>query len=176
MEESKDVTYKNLQIGQEIRGHKLGGLSSSYRAIVKAINPCEITVSMWGKYEEKIDSSSLFQVKLTDEEFKDKYRKKAKEALDSFKNKLHRDEIGYHEMWNAWLCGTPYEIAQYCVKDNIKVVGYCSDIIPKTAMFSGDTLDIGVCAEYEDGERFWCHYKYSDIERMFKVYKDLLVN
>lgn len=42
-------------------------------------------------------------------------------------------------------------------------------------MFSGDTLDIGVCAEYEDGERFWCHYRYSDIEKMIEQYKELVV-
>ncbi len=26
-------------------------------------------------------------------------------------------------------------------------------------MFSGDTLDVGVCAEYDDGERIWCHFR-----------------
>lgn len=41
----------------------------------------------------------------------------------------------------------------------------------KTAMFSGDTLDIGVCAEYEDGERFWCHFRSSELEMMQKLYE-----
>lgn len=174
MDENKDVTYKKLKIDQEIMGHKLGNLTSSYRAIVKAINSHEVTVSMWGKYDDKIDASSLFQVKLTDKEFEDKYAEKAKESLHGLKNKLHHDEIGCHEMWNTWLYGTPYEIGQHCVQDKIKIVGYCSDIIPKTAMFSGDTLDIGVCAEYENGERFWCHYRFSDIEKMFERHKDLI--
>lgn len=175
MDENKAVTYKNLKIGQEIKGHRLEGCSSSYTAIVKAINPSHVTIMMWGKYEEKIDSRSLFEVRMTKQEIEDKYKEKAKEVLTNINNKLHRDEIGYHEMWNSWLYNTPYEIAQHCVKDNIKVVGYSSDISPKTAMFSGDTLDVGVCAEYENGKRFWCHYRYSDIERMLKSYQDLLI-
>lgn len=174
MAEKKDVTYKNLKIGQEIKGHKLEGHDVSYSAIVKSINPSYVTILKWGKIEEQVDSRSLFCVEMTEQEMKDKYKKKAKEVLKNLKNKLHRDEIGYHEMWNSWLYGTPYEVAQYCVNDKIKVIGYCTDIKPKYAMFSGDVLDVGVCAEYEDGERFWCHYRYSDIERMFKRNKDLL--
>ncbi|WP_326514803.1 hypothetical protein [Clostridium intestinale] len=174
MSEKKSVTYKNLKIGQEIKGHKLENLSSSYSAIVKAINPAYVTILKWGKIEEKIDSRSLFDIEMTQQEFKDKYKETAKEILKNIKNKLHLDEIGYHEGWNTWLYGTPYEMAQYCIKDKIKIVGYCKDIIPKIAMFSGDTLDIGVCAEYEDGERFWCHYRYQDIERLFKRYRELV--
>ncbi|WP_346961335.1 hypothetical protein [Clostridium sp.] len=173
MSENKKVTYKNLKIGQEIRGHSLENLDSSYRAIVKDINPSYVTIMTWSKYEEKIDSRSLFYVKMTQQEIEDKYKEKAKEVIKNLKNKLHYDEIGYHEMWNVWLYGTPYEIAQHCIQDKINIVGYCTDINHKTAMFSGDTLDIGVCAEYEDGERFWCHYRYSDIERMMEKYKDL---
>ena len=29
-------------------------------------------------------------------------------------------------------------------------------------------------AEYEDGERFWCHYRSSDIEEMLERYSDLV--
>lgn len=176
MDKNKLVTYKNLHIGQEIEGHKLEGCSSSYTATVTAINPAYVTVLVWERLEERVDSRSLFSVKMTKQEFEDKYKEKAKEVLSKITNKLLRDEIGYHEMWNSWLYGTPYEIAQYCIQGNIKIIGYCSDIIPKTAMFSGDILDIGVCAEYDNGERFWCHYRYSDIEKMLSRYKDLLVS
>lgn len=172
--ENKSVGFRSLKKGQEIKGHTRDGLSSSYVATVKDINSSYVTILMWGKNEQQIDSRSMFQVEMTIEEFNLKHRDKAKEILAALKNSLNRDEIGYHEMWNAWLYGTPYEMAQYCVKDNIKVLGYCKDIIPKTATFSGDTLDIGVCAEYEDGEKFWCHYRYSDIEMMFERYKDLI--
>lgn len=175
--ENKYVTYKNLRVGQEIKGTKDGTRICGFVAYVKNINPAYVTVSKWrenGK-EEKLNASLLFQVEMSKKEFEDKYRKNAKEVLCWINNKLNGDEIGYHEMWNAWLYGTPYEIAQHCVKDKIRVVGYSSDITPKISMFTGDTLDIGVCAEYDDGERFWCHYRYSDIEKMLDKYKELLI-
>lgn len=176
MKECKLVTYKNLKIGQEIRGTNDGGCDSSFIAFVKAINPAFITVEKWriGGDEEKINSTLMFKVELTEDEFNSKYREPAKEVLKGINNRLHKDEIGYHEMWNAWLYGTPYEIAKECVKNGIRVVGYSAEIHPKIAMFSGDTLDVGVCAEYEDGERFWCHFRSKDIKEMINDYKELL--
>lgn len=94
----------------------------------------------------------MFIVEMTEKEFEDKYRDRAKEVIVGIQNKLHGDELGYHEMWNAWLYGSPYEIASHCVKNSMKVIGHSTDITPKIAMFSGDTLDAGVCAEYENGE------------------------
>jgi hypothetical protein len=174
MRENKTVTYKNLRKGQKIQGHCKNNCESLYEAIVIETNPSYVTILMWGRDEEKISSDNLFYIELAEKEFNDKYRDKAREVLLHLKNKLNHDEIGYHEMWNAWCYGTPYEIAKHCINNNFEVIGYCSDIIPKTSMFSEDELNVGICAEYENGERFWCHYKYSDIERMFNEYKSLL--
>ena len=171
----KLVTYKNLKIGQKITGARGSNCSRGFTAYVKAINPNYVTVALWredGK-EENIDSSLMFEVEMSDEEFENKYREKAKEVIKNIQNRLLYDEIGYHEMWNSWLYGTPYEMAAYCIKEKIKIVGHSTDITPKIAMFSGDTLDVGVCAEYEDGERFWCHYRSSDIEMLLKRYSEL---
>lgn len=174
--EDKLVTYKHLKVGQKINGTKGGGSSRGFLAYVKSINPAYITVELWGRGgdEEKIDASFMFRVEMTEDEFREKYRSKAREVLKGIQNKLHGDELGYHEMWNAWLYGTPYEIASYCIKNNMKVVGHSTDITPKTAMFSGDTLDAGVCAEYEDGERIWCHFRTEDIRKMLEQHKELL--
>lgn len=174
--ENKLVTYKHLTVGQEIKGTEDGGCSSSFSAIVKSINPAYVTVEMWrkGGDEKKIDTSLMFRVEMSEKEFEDKYRDKAKEVIAGIQKKLHGDELGYHEMWNAWLYGTPYEIASYCVKNNMKVIGYSSDIISKLTYY-GETLDVGVCAEYEDGERLWCHYKSEDIKKMVEQYKDLIM-
>ncbi len=60
-----------------------------------------------------------------------KILEKAKEVLKGIQNKLHGDELRYHELWNTWLHGTPYEIASYCVKNNMKVTGHSTDITPK---------------------------------------------
>ena len=175
--EDKLVTYKNLKVGQEIKGTEGGGVSQMYSAFVKSINPAFVTVELWrkGGNEEKIDASFMFRVEMTEDEFREKYRSKAIEVLNGIQNKMHGDELGYHEMWNSWLYGTPYEIASYCVKNKMKVVGYSSDITSKLTMLPGDVLDVGVCAEYEDGERIWCHYRSKDIKNMVERYKDLIV-
>lgn len=177
MMEEKLVTWKNLKVGQEIGGTRDDNWDRSFRAIVKSINPAFVTVEMWraGGKEEKINSDAMFRVEMSEKEFKEKYREKAIEVLEGIQNKLHRGEIGEHEMWNAWLCGTPYEIAKYCVKEGMSVIGHSTDITPKIAMFSGDTLDAGVCAEYEDGDRIWCHFRSGDIGKMLEKYKELLI-
>lgn len=173
--EYKEVTYKHLKIGQKISGYRDGNTRRGFQAYVKAINPNYVTVSLWdiNGTEEKINSSAIFQVKMTEVEFNNKYREKAKEVIKGIQNKLLYDEIGYHEMWNSWLYGTPYEIASYCIKEKMKIVGYCTDITTKYAMFSGDPLDAGVCAEYEDGTRIWCHYRSEDIKSMIERYPEL---
>lgn len=174
--ETKLVTYKNLKEGQVIKGTKGDGHCRMFTAFVKSINPVFVTVELWNKggKEEKINSTLMFEVEMTEKEFESKYREKAKEVLKGIQNKLHGDELGYHELWNTWLHGTPYEIASYCVKNNMKVVGHSTDITPKIAMFSGDTLDVGVCAEYDDGERIWCHFRSGDIQKMVRNYTELV--
>ena len=79
--------------------------------------------------------------------------------------------IGEKEMWNARLSSDPWEMAQLCKEKKVTVLGHCKDIAPKQAMFSGDLLDIGACAEDEDGYRFWCHFRSSDIDIMKKRYQ-----
>lgn len=169
--EHKYVTYKALKVGQEIKGYKDGNLTSAFTAYVKAINPSFITVNKWSKdgEEEKISTHFTFAVELTEEEFNNKYKEKAKEVATNIQNKLYKDQIGYHEMWNSWLYGTPFEIAAACVKEHITIMGHCKDIEPKENMFSRDTLDIGVCAEYEDGERFWCHFSTKMMEDLIEM-------
>ena len=106
--ENKLVTYKQLEIGQEINGIEESGRSSLFKAFAKDTNPTFVTVNMGredGK-EIKINSSAI-----------------------------------------------------------VKIVGYSTDIIQKTSIFIDGVCDIGVCAEYKNGVRFWCHYRFSDIKK-----------
>ena len=171
MKDTKIVTYKQLKPGQKIEGWTDGHWNHMSTATVKDVNPAFVTVMKFGTEEEKIRSDCMFTVELSDAEFKAKYHAMAKEIVKNIQTKLQQYEIGYHEMWNAWVSFDPYEMAAYCKKDNMKIVGHCTDILPKTAMFSGDTLDIGVCAEYEDGEKFWCHARSSDLWKMVEQYE-----
>lgn len=157
IKDTKFVTAKNLKVGQEIKGWKIGNRRAMSTRIVKEVTPFQVRVA-WRVQDEGewVDASAMFEVELTDKEFYNKYRKDAEEIQVALKNKLLRDQIGYHEMWNAWLSYNIYEMAQYCRKENMKIVGYSEDIRPKHS-WAGDLLDIGICAETEDGERFWCH-------------------
>lgn len=174
--ETKKVTYKYLKIGQEIKGVDNDVCCASFIAYVKAINPAYVTIEMWkkGGAEKKFETSFLFLVEIGKEEFEAKYRAKAKEVLKGIQNRLHRDEIGHHEMWIPWLYGSPYEIAEMCTKDKYRIVGYSTEIVPEHTMFGDKILDVGVCGEYEDGERVWCHFSSDDIAKMLNLYKELL--
>lgn len=170
--ENKYVTYKHLKIGQEIKGTKDGNLTSGFTAYVKDINPNFVTIEKWrkGGNTEKISTHCLFRVNMTEKEFNAKYKEKAKEVIANIQNKLYKDQIGYHEMWNSWLYGNPFEIASACIKHDISIVGHCTDIVHKVNMFSGEELDIGVCAEYSDGERFWCHFSTKTLNDMIEIW------
>lgn len=173
MGEIKHVTYKHLKKGQKVNGAETVGESHGFVGYVKEANAAYVILEMWrpGGREERYSSEWLFGIEMTDEEFRGKYNRYAGEVLKAIQNTMNRDEIGYHEMWNGWLSSNPWELAQACKAKKIEVIGHCKDIVPKTAMFSGDTLDVGVCAEYEDGERFWCHFKSEDIKTMIHSYE-----
>lgn len=55
----------------------------------------------------------------------------------------------------------------------MKIIGHCLDIFPRTTMFN-TILDIGICAEYEQGERIWCHANKEDLFEMLDQYSYLL--
>lgn len=173
MEENRKVTYKHLKVGQKIKGTEYESKYSSFSAYVKDVNNAFVTVEMWrqGGEEKKIDSRSLFLIPMTEDEIIEKYNTVAGKIIEAIQNPMHRDEIGEKEMWNAWLSYNPWETAQVCKAKKITVLGHCRDITPKYAIFSGDVLDIGVCAEDEDGYRFWCHFQSEHITAMKRRYQ-----
>lgn len=170
MREQKEVTYKHLKIGQEISGIKQGNRRSGFRAYVKDVNPAFVTVEMWKPdgAEEKINADAMFLIEMTDAEIREKYNKKAAAVVKSIQNRLLRDEIGYHEMCNSWLSSDPWELTQECVDKKLEILGHCRDIIPKICY--GDTLDVGVCVQDEDGDRFWCHFRSENIQALVRRY------
>lgn len=171
--DEKKVTYRNLKKGQKINGVCNGGTTSSFIGYVKDFNPAFVTVEMWkiGGKEERYDSDSMFFIELTEEEFEEKYKEKAKEIYKNIQNKISADTKGYHEMWNGWLYGTPYEMAKACIENNINIVGHSYLAIPKHGLIDGDILDMGICAENEDGEKFWCHFSKKFYDRIINRYK-----
>lgn len=78
MNENKLVTYKNLHVGQKIKGYEIGNKSSGFTAYVKCITPAYVYVEMWreGGKVEKIDSNAKFLVELSESEIQMKGGKK----------------------------------------------------------------------------------------------------
>ena len=173
--ENKLVTYKHLAVGQEIKGTEGGGSNRFFSAIVKSINPAYVTVEMWrkGGDEERLDTSLMFSIEMSEKEFEEKYREKAKEVIAGIQNKLHGDELGYHEMWNAWVSYDPYEMAAACKEHELKVVGHCTDVMPKHSLIDSSVVqDIGICAEYEkSGEKIWCHWSTKDLKYLLSSWE-----
>ena len=174
--ESKNVTAKSLRVGQQITGYKDGDWAHIFYATVKDIQPTYVAILRNGCNEiELISSDMTFTVDMSEDELEHKYLDGAKDVYKNIQTRLAAYEIGCHMMWNAWL-GTPYEMAQHCKRGGFRIVGHCRDITPKKAWVTGDTLDVGICAEYENGERFWCHWKMTYLNEMVELYKDELCN
>lgn len=174
MTEEKYVTYKQLKKGQEISGVKQESSRRSFKGYVKEANVAYVILELWehGGTEEKYPSQgTLFAIKMTEEEIQAKYNQKAGEFVKAIQNRLESYEIGPHEMWNSWLSSDPWELTQACVKEKLTIIGSCYDIVPKRPMFSDELLDVGVCVEDEEGNRFWCHFGSSDIEIMKRRYE-----
>lgn len=171
IDKSKYVTWRHLKPGDKIKGWKAGNGCRYAKATVVSVNSAHVTVSVFDRYEEKIDAeTAMFEVEMTDKEFRAKHAAGAAEIIKNIQNKLQIDECGYHEMWNVWIGVDPYEMAAYAQKHKFKVVGHSVLSFPKHPMFGGDPLDIGICCEYEDGERFWCHARSSYLQDMVKYY------
>lgn len=166
---TKFVTWRNLEKGQKIRGWQCDGSHRMASAIVKDTNPAVVTLLVFGKTEEEVDSeANMFEVDMTEDEIHAQYEKAAAEIIKNIQIELPISEIGEHEMWNGWISCDAYEMAMALAADSIKVVGHCTEIVPKHAMFSNDLLDVGICIEYDDKERCWCHARSSDIDNILE--------
>ena len=173
--EYKKVTAKQLMPGTKISGYSECGFKDPnwvrdtyFTAYVKAVHPGYVRVALWHPdgVEELIDDRSMFHVELTDEEFRKKYESAARKIIEDISFKLQPYEIGDHEMWNSWYDLDPFALASKCYRNDLKIVGHCEDITPKKAFFTEEFLDMGVCAEYPNGERIWIHARLNDIEQM----------
>ena len=165
--DKKSLIWRQLTKGQTINGYVVrnGDKSSESMCVatIKDINASFVTLNVFDKWEKQVDSeNTTFFVELTDQEFREKYKDMAAEVVKNIQNKLEDYEIGYHEMWNSWLTFDAYTMAAYCVQEHLTILGHCTNIIPKTA-WPGDELDIGVCLEYQDGDKIWCHGRSSDL-------------
>ena len=163
--ETKYIPFSELKVGMEIEGWKKENTTCFSTKEIKNIKNNTISFN-WGD-PLKNASDYIFEVKLTEEELQEKY----KDAIQEIKEALNHDlgqVDGYHEMWNSWLCaGNLFEMASKLNEHKLRIIGYATLTSPKTTMF-GTILDIGVVAEYEDGERIWCHTSSEHIKSLLE--------
>lgn len=172
MSESKKVTWRNLHPGDKITGWVVGNSSHMANATVVSTNPACVTLSVFDKYEKTVDSeTAFFNIELSEDEYRTKYAAAAAAIIRDIQTPLSEYEIGYHELWNAWLTYDAFEMAVCCREQNMKIVGHCRKIIPKTTLLAGVVLDVGICCETPEGERFWCHASFSDMMNMVIRYQ-----
>lgn len=159
----KEITAQELAVGMKIESYKdlTTGMRCFSTLIVARIDEKEVVfTNRFGKESVvlKNPGNYIFERELTKNEHREKYADRTGEIVEALDNKLAQVE-GYHEMWNTWLyAGGLSDIASELEANDMRIIGYSPLTVPKTPMFGGDILDIGVVAEYTDsGERFWCH-------------------
>ena len=168
--EYTDVTWRKLKIGDKVHGWRVGGKHIFAEATVKEVNTAYVILSKFDKYDERVDSeTAVFQVDCSDDEYHAKYQDSAKAIVKALKNKIPDYEFGYHEMWNAWVDIDPYAMAKACKENNMKIIGVVYLSVPKYSLL-GEIMEVGICCEYENGERFWCHTFRSTIEYITDKY------
>ena len=164
--ETKYISLSELKVGMEIQGYKNGNTTTFHSADIVSIKNNTVKLS-WGD-PLKNASDYMFEVELTKEELQEKY----KDAIQEIKEALNHDlgqVDGYHEMDNSWLYAYDLvEMVSALNEHNLRIIGYATLTVPKHAMFSDELLDIGVVAEYKDGERIWCHTSSEHIKRLLE--------
>ena len=123
-------------------------------------------ISTYGR-EETISTENCFVgVPLTRAELENKYSNEISKLKIKLANKMsNTDDIGQHEMWNSWISGDLVEMAQACVKNNLNIIGYFQLSEPKP-LVDKVFLDIGIVAEDNNNNRFWCHASKSWFEEI----------
>nr|WP_325303363.1 hypothetical protein [uncultured Oscillibacter sp.] len=142
-------------------------------ATVKAKNAAFVTLLVFDTHEEKVPSEdTLFRVEMSDGEFRRTYQKEAEQLIANIQVKVPVYAIGTHETWNTWLSHDPYEMAAECKKNKIQVLGHCTDILPKRSLLDPALiLDVGICAEFGNGEKIWCHWSSGALKQMLASWK-----
>lgn len=154
----KKVPIKELKIGDIF--DDLYTDSSMRMAKFEVIEKCEGFVKL-KVFNETIETHSTENcyagIELSTEEKLKKFANDIAELKKNIQNEIPfiSTEIGYHEMWNSWIDTDFCDMAMKCISNNIKIIGHCHLDNPLKSY--GITLDIGIIAEDDIGNRFWCH-------------------
>lgn len=119
---------------------------------------------------EEIPKTAIFEVELSEEEYNEKYYDAAKEIYKILSGGEYLGDRGYHEMWNAWIGCSCQEMYNNLREEKLTLIGWFWLSKVKHGFFSD--CDIGIIAEDENGDRFWCHWDKDSIDTMCLLYKE----
>lgn len=170
------VTWRHLHVGQEVHTIRDGNITRFGRWFVKSTNISKVVLYQWrvGGQEESVPTSVIFEVEMTAAEIRKAWLPAAKLVREALSNSLNYDEIGYHEMANGFLSHDLMWMAKYCADQEFSIVGVCYDIPVPHMLSPNDILDIGICAEYVDGDRFWVHWRRSSLQNAIDRFDEIL--
>lgn len=149
-------TETSIQIGPEY-------------TVVKKHSNCIEVIEDWHNQTKFFDNNMQVDLKLTEAEYHNKYLEEAKAVAYAMDHEMYDMGDACHEMWNGWIDVNPYDMASNAKDNHIMIVGWFKLSIQK---WDGD-LDIGIVAEDEDGERFWCHASSKWFEKWKEYYPEL---
>lgn len=92
--------------------------------------------------------------------------------LEKLLTRLEEYEIGEHEMDNSWISFSLPTLYCELKERNFTLMGICYLSRPRYD-WAGELLDIGICYETNDGEKYWCHAFSEEIEKLVSQYKDI---
>lgn len=169
MTETKYISFSELREDMEIEGYKKGSTTTFASQKIVSIKKNKVFFN-WGEPLENA-SDYVFSIELTEEELFIKYKDNIKEIKEALAHDLGQVD-GYHEMWNSWLYYNVHNLANLAsnLKEHkLRIIGYATLLTPKLSMFSDTALDIGIVAEYENGDRIWCHASDEYRKRLLKM-------
>lgn len=162
MRKLKWVSSHELKPGDVVDSYQnADGIVHMASWLVREASSLLITWDQWCDPKNRETISALgckFAVPMTWEEFHNQWREQAKEVVEILRaGPITALDSNSHTMWNAWLGADAYELAQSLHDNRLKLLGWFPLDSPKYSWL-GEPLDIGVAAEYPDGEKMWCHY------------------
>lgn len=168
----KEVPISQGEIGKQYKGYKYD----------KGSCICRFTYLGDGKGYSYNNTNDIKEnvIALYDTFTSDDREKWYKDKLDLNDSKTLIDIIGLyhdmydvgdarHEMWNAWVEVDFYEQIVQINDEDFNIIG----VAPAPWKCGSIENPVAIVAEYEDGERFWCHAAASWIEHMREQGKEI---
>lgn len=172
MRDTKLVPIKKMKVGDTFDHLVKPGCTTMASFEILELNGIYCKLKVYNR-EETYSTEGLFaEIPLTDAEFHAKYEDAAAALIEQLKTEItDMSNIGYHEMWNAWIDVDIYDFAATCHKEKIEVLGWFALGENSRMLMTDVELDIGIVARQNE-DVFWCHARKQWIDDMIEEWED----